>query len=79
LANGLLVKPADQIVLSSYCSSKEEEARREIQLRELRSAPIEAGSLARRALAFPRSVDGVSVTLLGARSVEQLRGVLREA
>jgi aryl-alcohol dehydrogenase-like predicted oxidoreductase len=73
LANGLLVKPRSEIDLKQYCKSPEEEAHRATQLDELGRA---AGSLTKRALAYPRSVDGVSVTLLGARNIEQLRSLL---
>jgi len=77
LANGLLVKPADQLDLKGYCSSEAEIERKAQQLASLR---LEAGGdpkrLMARALDYPRSVPGVSVTLLGVRSIEQLRPLL---
>lgn len=80
LGNGLLAKPADQVDLKANCSSPEEEARRAVQLTELRSAAASQGrTLLQSALAYPPSVSGVGVTLLGARSVEQLRGLLSAA
>jgi aryl-alcohol dehydrogenase-like predicted oxidoreductase len=79
LANGLLVKPAAEIDIKRYCSSAEEEKHRVSQLEALRAAPTTDGSLLRRAIAYPRSVEGVSVTLLGARNVEQLQSLLSEA
>jgi aryl-alcohol dehydrogenase-like predicted oxidoreductase len=80
LANGLLVKPADQIDLKTYCSSPEQEQHRARQLAELRAAEGKNGrSILQQALDYPRSVAGVSVTLLGARSIEQLRPLLDAA
>jgi aryl-alcohol dehydrogenase-like predicted oxidoreductase len=80
LGNGLLAKPVEQLNLASYCSSKEEEERRLVQLADLRSKAKQHGrSLLQDALDYPRSVPGVSVTLLGARSVEQLRSLLDAA
>ena len=80
LANGLLVKPADQIDLKAYCSSPEQEQHRAQQLAELRSAAAADGrSVLRRALDYPRSVLGVGVSLVGARSIDQLRPLLSAA
>jgi aryl-alcohol dehydrogenase-like predicted oxidoreductase len=80
LANGLLVKPLAEVDLKNYCKSPEEEAHRTAQLAELQRASEASGSsIVRRALEYPRSVSGVSVTLLGARNLEQLRGLLDEA
>lgn len=80
LANGLLVKRADQIDLKGYCSSPEQEATRARQLSDLREEVAKGGpSLLRRALEYPTSVTGVSVSLLGARNVEQLRTLLQAA
>lgn len=77
LANGLLVKPADQIDLKGFCSSPEQERHRSQQLDELRRATGgDPQALLKRALDYPRSVPGVSVTLLGARSIAQLRPLL---
>jgi aryl-alcohol dehydrogenase-like predicted oxidoreductase len=80
LGNGLLAKPASQIDLKAVCSSPEEEARRAAQLQELRgAAEAKQRTLLQDALAYPPGVSGVSVTLLGARTVEQLRGLLDAA
>lgn len=76
LANGLLVKRAQDIDLATYCRSPEERTRREEQLRELRRA---GGDLLQQAIAYPRATPGVSVTLLGARNVLQLNPLLTAA
>jgi aryl-alcohol dehydrogenase-like predicted oxidoreductase len=80
LANGLLVKPAESVDLSAYCQSPEEARARADQLAQLRSQAADSGvSLARLALDYVRRLDGVSVSLLGVRTVPQLRGLLDEA
>jgi aryl-alcohol dehydrogenase-like predicted oxidoreductase len=80
LANGLLVKPLADVDLKQYCKSPEEEARRTAQLEALQRASVAGGSsIMKQALDYPRSVAGVSVTLLGARNIEQLRRLLDEA
>jgi aryl-alcohol dehydrogenase-like predicted oxidoreductase len=77
LANGLLVKRPDEIDLKGYCSSPEQEALRVEQLSALRQAAEQSGrSVLQSAIAYPGSVPGVSVTLLGARNIEQLRPLL---
>lgn len=77
LGNGLLAKPAEQLDLKANCSSPEQEAERAVQLAQLRDAASARGrTLLQDALSYPPSVGGVSVTLLGARNVEQLRGLL---
>lgn len=80
LANGLLVKPRQEIDLKSYCSSPEQEALRARQLDELwREREASGVPVVRRALSYPGSVAGVSVTLLGVRNVEQLTSLLKAA
>jgi aryl-alcohol dehydrogenase-like predicted oxidoreductase len=80
LANGLLVKPTESVDLSAYCRSPEEQRVRAEQLATLRRQAAESGiSLARLALDYVRGLEGVSVALLGARTVAQLRGLLDEA
>jgi aryl-alcohol dehydrogenase-like predicted oxidoreductase len=74
LANGLLVKRAEDIDLAQYCSSPEELARRQQQLAELRGG---GRDLLQQALAYPRAQPGVSVALVGVRSVLQLNPLLR--
>ena len=77
LANGLLAKRPDQIDLAAYCHSADEQKRREEELTKYRREAEEKGSsLARVAMDFVAGVDGVSVALLGARSVDQLHGLL---
>jgi len=79
LANGLLIKPEHELDFSKYCSSAEEIELRKRQLREYRELAAQKGqSLPRLALDYARGLDGVSVTLIGAKSVDQLRGILRE-
>jgi aryl-alcohol dehydrogenase-like predicted oxidoreductase len=80
LANGLLVKPLAEVDLKQYCKSPEEEQHRVRQLEQLANEAAAGGpSVVQRALAYPRSVSGVSVTLLGARNIEQLRKLLESA
>jgi aryl-alcohol dehydrogenase-like predicted oxidoreductase len=80
LANGLLVKGPSEIDMKVYCSSPEQEEQRVRQLADLRREAEAGGqSVLERALAYPRSVAGVSVALLGARNIEQLRPLLRAA
>jgi aryl-alcohol dehydrogenase-like predicted oxidoreductase len=78
LANGLLVKEEHEIDLKSFCSSPEQEAERREHLSRLRREAKERGvTLARLALDHVLSTEGVAVALVGARSEQQLRGVLR--
>jgi len=78
LANGLLVKGPDDIDLKAY--AKSEAARRAEQLQALRlTAAASNTTLTKLALDYPRSVPGVSVTLLGARNVQQLTTLLNAA
>jgi len=77
LANGLLVKAPEQIDLASYCSSPDERRLREEQLAKYRQQAAGAGvSLTRLALDYVAGQEGVSVTLLGVRSHDQLRSLL---
>jgi len=78
LANGLLIKDVSESELRSYCSSDEEAAKRSAQLKEFRKQAADAGvSLTTLALKYTTELSGVSVTLLGARSVDQLERLLR--
>lgn len=80
LANGLLAKPRSEIELAKYCSSTEEERHRAQQLEQLEQQASASGKpILHSALEYPRSVPGVSVTLLGARSTQQLAGLLAAA
>lgn len=77
LANGLLVKQADQIDIKAYCPTVEEQRVREEQLVRYRQLAANSDrSLARTAIEYVAGVEGVSVSLLGVRNVEQLRGLL---
>ncbi len=78
LANGLLAKRADEIDLSLHYPSTEERTRREEEMAAYRRQAASSGlSLAQMALDYVASIDGVSVTLIGARSVDQLQALLR--
>ena len=78
LANGLLIKEASEVDLRGYCSSDEEALTRGQVLKELRQQAADAGiSLATMALKYTSELSGVSVTLLGARSVAQLQSLLQ--
>ena len=78
LANGLLVKPLEGLDLSSYCNTPEEQSKRIEQISKLREdAKARGTSVERLALDFVRKTEGVAVTLVGARNVEQLQGVLK--
>lgn len=78
LANGLLIKRPDEVNLTDYCGSDEERLKRASQLESLRAQAAEAGvSVATLAMGYVSRLDGVSVSLLGARSVQQLRSLLR--
>ncbi len=64
--------------MKSYCSSPEQEVLRARQLDELWQERESSGvPVIRRALSYPGSVPGVSVTLLGARNTEQLEALLK--
>jgi aryl-alcohol dehydrogenase-like predicted oxidoreductase len=77
LANGLLIKTADEVDLAAYCSSPDERATREEQLAKYRQQAADRGSsVTRLALDYVADTEGVSVTLLGARNTAQLRGLL---
>jgi aryl-alcohol dehydrogenase-like predicted oxidoreductase len=78
LANGLLVKAPEDIDLAAYCSSPDERRLREEQLARYRKQAADSGtSLTRLAVDYVTGLDGVSVTLLGVRSREQLRSLLQ--
>jgi aryl-alcohol dehydrogenase-like predicted oxidoreductase len=77
LANGLLIKEARDIDLDVYCPSPRDKARRIQQLADYRSrAAAEGKTLAGLALDWVGRLDGVSVALVGARTREQLAGLL---
>ena len=77
LANGLLAKSAQNVDLGAYVRSADDRALREEQLAVLRRRALDRGQpLIRLALDYVTGIDGVSVALVGARTLEQLRGVL---
>jgi aryl-alcohol dehydrogenase-like predicted oxidoreductase len=77
LANGLLVKRAHEVDVGAFCSSDAQRELREGQLAAFRERASARGiSLARLAMDYVGSVQGVSVALIGARSVDQLGGLL---
>jgi aryl-alcohol dehydrogenase-like predicted oxidoreductase len=79
LANGLLAKKPEEIELAAYCLPEEQALRRE-QLATYRREASDAGRpLAGIALDYVANVEGVSVTLVGARSIDQLRTLLSQA
>jgi aryl-alcohol dehydrogenase-like predicted oxidoreductase len=77
LSNGLLIKEVADADLKNYCGTEEEIPRRIQQLKELREQAASEGiPLATLALRYASQLDGVSVALIGARSVDQLKGLL---
>jgi aryl-alcohol dehydrogenase-like predicted oxidoreductase len=79
LANGLLVKREGEIDLEAYCQPGELAAKEAALAKYRRLAADSGRPLASLALEYVRKVEGVSVSLVGARSVEQLRGLLADA
>ena len=78
LANGLLAKDPGTIVLTGYCKSPEEEARRRRQLAEVGELARANGCApAELALRLVQGLEGVPVALIGVRNLEQLAGTLR--
>lgn len=77
LANGLLVKEPQAVDLKTYCSSPEEVQKRAAQLADFRQqAQASNLALATLALRYASRLEGVSVALIGARTVDQLQGLL---
>ena len=63
--------------LIKYSCSAQDRNRREGQLAKARQDAADRGRpLAQLALEYVSGIEGVSVTLLGVRSVDQLRGLL---
>jgi len=79
LANGILAKRPEDVDLASYCSTAEDRADKEAKLAKYRAVAAETGRpLTRVALEWVRGVEGVSVSLLGVRTLAQLRGLLAD-
>jgi aryl-alcohol dehydrogenase-like predicted oxidoreductase len=77
LGNGLLIKEQNEVDLQRYCSTAEEVPKRIRQLQEFREQAAAAGiALPALALKYVSEHAGVSVSLLGARNVDQLRRLL---
>jgi aryl-alcohol dehydrogenase-like predicted oxidoreductase len=77
LANGLLVKEAGDLDLGSYTSSPEQLELRKEQLTGYRQAALSRGiPLSRLALEYVTKQEGVSVSLIGVRTMEQLKSLL---
>jgi aryl-alcohol dehydrogenase-like predicted oxidoreductase len=80
LGNGLLIKDEKDLDLAAYCATVEEQDQRRAQLAELRrQAAAQGTTLPGLALRYVTDLDGVSVSLIGARSRDQLAGLLRHA
>ena len=80
LANGLLVKSAAELDLTNYYATPAERERRAAELDGLRArAASEGKPLAALALDYVTGLDGVSVTLVGARTKTQLLDLLAQA
>jgi len=78
LANGLLVKDASEVDLSSYWQSAEEIQTRGAQLQSYRAQAAAGGrTLAELALRFVSSQPGVTVSLVGASNLRQLQALSR--
>jgi aryl-alcohol dehydrogenase-like predicted oxidoreductase len=76
LHNGLLVKRADEIDVRAFSASDEQARHREGLLATYRQRAGERGvTLARFAMDYASGVEGVSVALIGARTIDQLRGL----
>jgi aryl-alcohol dehydrogenase-like predicted oxidoreductase len=77
LANGLLVKELSPEQIRTYCQSDDEAARKATQIEQFRQAAAhEGGPLPQLALRWVRRLDGVSVSLIGVSSLEQLETLL---
>jgi aryl-alcohol dehydrogenase-like predicted oxidoreductase len=78
LANGLLVKDEKDIDFSKYAASPEEAERKRALLAGARERAVREGvSLTTLSLTHVSSLQGIDVTLIGARNVEQLHELLR--
>lgn len=78
LANGLLIKDERELDLAAYCRSPEEQALRAQQLVEQRRRAAAADTtLASLALDHVLNLEGVSVSLVGARNRQQLTSLLQ--
>lgn len=77
LANGLLVKDVLPADVRSYCESDAEAAAKAVQIEDYRRTASETGTtVAQLALQFVSRLEGISVTLIGVSSLQQLNGLL---
>jgi aryl-alcohol dehydrogenase-like predicted oxidoreductase len=77
LANGLLVKDAAAIDIRSYCQSDDEAAAKASQIEKYRKvASDNSCTLTQLALQFVNRLEGVSVSLIGVSSLQQLNALL---
>jgi aryl-alcohol dehydrogenase-like predicted oxidoreductase len=77
LANGLLIKDAADLDVRAHVRSDEEAAAKSAQIARYRRVAAEHGcTLSQLALQFVRRLEGVSVSLLGVSSREQLDRLL---
>jgi aryl-alcohol dehydrogenase-like predicted oxidoreductase len=80
LANGLLIKDAVDLNVRAHVQSDEEAAAKSAQIARFRRVAAEHGcTLPQLALQFVRRLEGVSVSLLGVSSLEQLNRLVDEA
>jgi aryl-alcohol dehydrogenase-like predicted oxidoreductase len=78
LANGLLVKELPATEIRPYCQSDEEASAKASQIDRYRQQAHASGhSLQQHALQFVRDLEGVSVTLVGVSSRQQLDALLK--
>jgi aryl-alcohol dehydrogenase-like predicted oxidoreductase len=78
LANGLLVKDIGEVNLDGYCTSPEQKELRQKQLADLRGrAEAERVAIPNLALSYVGGIEGVSVSLLGARTLAQFQSLVR--
>jgi aryl-alcohol dehydrogenase-like predicted oxidoreductase len=77
LANGLLVKNVAAADVRSYVKSDDEAAAKASQIEKYRHAAAESGcTLTQLALQFVSRLEGVSVSLVGVSSLQQLNALL---
>jgi aryl-alcohol dehydrogenase-like predicted oxidoreductase len=77
LANGLLVKDVPAGDVRSYCESDAEAAAKVLLIEKYRQTAAGAGrTISQLALEFVRGLEGVSVTLVGVSSLQQLNNLL---
>jgi aryl-alcohol dehydrogenase-like predicted oxidoreductase len=77
LANGLLVKHVAPEDMRSYCQTDEEATAKSDQIARFRSAAADNDcTLTQLALQFVSGLEGVSVSLIGVSSTEQLNALL---